>query len=81
MSLLQSILETQSIGKVYDTENPVDMGFYPCVNQYLLPPSPRHPDPISRKESIEYIEEVIANLRTVLSFAHKKSLREILVSV
>lgn len=81
MSLLESILETQSIGKIYDAENPIDMGFYPCVNQHLLPPSPRHPDPVSRKVSIEYVQEVITNLRKVLSFAHKKSLREILVSV
>ena len=81
MSMLQSILDSQSIGKVYDAEDPMDMGFYPCVNQHLLPPSPRHPDPVSRKESIEYIQEVITNLQRVLSFAHKKSLRDILISV
>ena len=81
MPLLQSVLETQSIGKEYDAENPIDMGFYPCVNQHLLPPSPRHPEPVSRKVSVEYIQEVITSLRRVLSFAHKKSLREILVSV
>ena len=47
MSLLEAILETQSIGKIYDPENPLDMGFYPCINQHLLPPSPHHPDPVS----------------------------------
>ena len=78
LALLQSITETQHIGKDYDIDNPIEMGFYPCVNQHLLPPSPRNPDPVSRKASIEYIQEALENLRNVISFSQKKSLQDII---
>ena len=45
--LLQPILDTKSIGKMYDKENPIDMGFYPCVYQHLLPPFPYYPDSVN----------------------------------